>query len=515
MGYSMELIVDGTKIKAKEGQTIIEAIYAAGMELPHFCWHPDLSVSGSCRMCLVEVGREQVGKEGNTAVVYNPKLQIACATPAQDGMIINASSEKVLKARKGVMEFLLINHPLDCPICDEAGECKLQEYTLAHSVGESRFHEEKNHKPKRTKWSDKIIYDAERCILCSRCIRFSKEVAKQDVLTFCNRGDAVYVQVEEGKKFDSPYSMNVIDICPVGALTSADFRFRSRVWDMSFANTISPLDSTGSNIRLGLRKNEILRATPIGNPEANGSWITDDTRLGVLKFNKNRVESSAIRSSNEMKDVPMEQAIAEAKNILKKYKANEILFLLSPHATNEANQALFNFAKKTIKSTNISYFESIDESINEDGKLIVKDKAPNSYFVKSLIPNQIKINEVKNSIKLVYILEDNNNDASKILKELPNLEKTIAHCTFINDTYELANLVFAASSIFECVGSLTNNKGLKQSFKPVVRTNENLEISIEKGRMDTFGADNDKWYQIQLRDTLSSEAVLSILLTKY
>ncbi|MCO5251301.1 MAG: 2Fe-2S iron-sulfur cluster-binding protein [Candidatus Kapabacteria bacterium] len=225
--------IDGKKIETKQGKTVIEAAYENGLQIPHFCWHPELSVSGNCRMCLVEIGMPkrlpdgtpENDENGNPMVNYFPKLQIACATPVTDGMYVNTNNAKVVEAQEAVMEFLLINHPLDCPICDEAGECKLQDYAFRYSDGESRFDEMKNHKDKRQKWGPNVMFDAERCISCSRCIRYSQEIAKQDVLTFVQRGDHVTIKLFDGTQLDNPYSMNVIEICPVGALTSPDFRF--------------------------------------------------------------------------------------------------------------------------------------------------------------------------------------------------------------------------------------------------------------------------------------------------
>lgn len=217
--------LDGKIIEFKPGQTIIEAARDHGIEIPHFCWHPELSVSGNCRICLVEVEKM-------------PKLVIACSTLASEGMIVHTKNEKVIAAQNAVMEFLLINHPLDCPICDEAGECKLQDYAYKYSVGESRFVEEKVHKDKRVPLGPRVMFDGERCISCSRCIRFCDEIAKDPELTFTKRGDRVTIVTYPGEEMDNPYSMNTIDICPVGALTSRDFRFKARVWDMSSTNSI-------------------------------------------------------------------------------------------------------------------------------------------------------------------------------------------------------------------------------------------------------------------------------------
>jgi NADH-quinone oxidoreductase subunit G len=203
-----KIIVDGKELEFKQGQTIIEAAKDHGIDVPHFCWHPKLSVSGNCRVCLVEVEKM-------------PKLVIACSTVAAEGMVVHTASDKALAARNAVMEFILINHPLDCPICDEAGECKLQDYAYQHSNGESRFVETKNHKDKRVELGPNVMFDGERCISCSRCIRFCDEIAKDPELTFVQRGDRVTITTFPGQQLDNPYSMNVVDICPVGALNKS------------------------------------------------------------------------------------------------------------------------------------------------------------------------------------------------------------------------------------------------------------------------------------------------------
>lgn len=261
-----KLIIDNKEVEYNTGQTVIEAAKAAGIEIPHFCWHPGLSVSGNCRICLVEIEKL-------------PKLAIACSTAATEGMVVHTKSPKVIEAQNAVMEFLLINHPLDCPICDEAGECKLQDYSFKYSNGLSRFDEEKNHKDKRISLGPNVMFDQERCISCSRCIRFCDEIAKEPQLTFIQRGEKVTIRTFPGKELDNPYSMNVIEICPVGALTSKHFRFRSRVWDMSFTDSICPGCSRGCNSIIGVRQNEILRIEPRENLEVNNWWLCDWGRL--------------------------------------------------------------------------------------------------------------------------------------------------------------------------------------------------------------------------------------------
>ena len=238
-----KLTIDERVLDVDPQLTVIQAAAANGIEIPHFCWHPKLSVAGNCRMCLVEAAKM-------------PKLAIACATPVAEGMVVRTKSDRVIKARNAVMEFLLINHPLDCPICDEAGECKLQDYAYKYSIGYSRFDEDKVHKPKRVELGPRVLLDVERCIMCSRCVRFADEVARQPVLTFTQRGTHVVLTTFPETQLDNRYSMNVVEICPVGALTSRDFRFKSRVWEMSSTDTICAGCSRGCNMNMWVRNNE-------------------------------------------------------------------------------------------------------------------------------------------------------------------------------------------------------------------------------------------------------------------
>src|SRR3972149_6006420 len=308
-----KFVLDKKEIEFTQGETIMQAGVRNGIDIPNFCWHPSLSVSGNCRICLVEIEKM-------------PKLAIACATLAADGMVVHTSSQKALAARNAVMEFLLINHPLDCPICDEAGECKLQDYAYAHSTGESRFTEEKVHKDKRVSLGTYVMFDAERCISCSRCIRFCEEIAKDPELTFIKRGDRVTIVTYPGEEMDNPYSMNTIDICPVGALTSRNFRFKARVWDMSSTNSICIGCSRGCNTEIWVRNDEILRLTPRHNEEVNSYWMCDHGRLNTFKFvnAENRIDAPQLRKEGQFIKSSWDEALNEAASRLKSFYKDQI-----------------------------------------------------------------------------------------------------------------------------------------------------------------------------------------------
>lgn len=526
------IYIDGKIYEAKPGQTIIQVAFDNGINVPHFCWHPELSVSGNCRMCLVEVGipkklpdgSVQIDSENKPVINYFPKLQIACATEITEGMYVRTTSERVLRAQEAVMEFLLINHPLDCPICDEAGQCKLQEYAFKHSRGYSRFDEEKNHKPKRVIWGPNVIFDGERCISCSRCIRFAKEIAKQDVLTFVRRGDKVTIQLHEGTQFDNPYSMNVIDICPVGALTSRDFRFKSRVWDMSFNDSICEGCARGCNIKIGVRNNEILRIEPKPNPYVNRFWMCDYGRLHYQYVNENRITSPLIRINGQLVRVNWTEAINSAVERLKPYSANEIMFIGSARTSVENNYVFAKFCKEAIKSKNIDLLEHYDESFGDDF-LRCSDRTPNFLGARlaGVVPSSHSAN-VENlakfikdgSIKALYIMEEDFDDYPEIKEVLSQLDLIITHQYNLNNSLsQNADIIFPVTTFAESEGTFVNVLRRVQHFKPALVTKNNLRyMGMKMSRLDKFGAFNDRWTRFEYRDIKQSWEVLQLIANK-
>ena len=281
--------IDGRDIAVPKGTNVIEAARRLGVDVPHYCYHPKLSVVGNCRMCMVEMGMPAVDPAtkapvidpatGRQRVNWMPRPAIACATSAAPGLHIRTTSPMVRDCREGVMEFLLINHPLDCPICDQAGECRLQEQATGYGRGYSRYIEQKNVKPKRTLLGPRVMLDDERCILCSRCIRFSTEVAKDDVLGFTDRGSHTTLTCFPGRRLENNYSLNTVDICPVGALTSTDFRFKMRVWFLKQTNSIDTESSAGANTVVWSREGTVYRITPRQNDAVNDTWMADSGRV--------------------------------------------------------------------------------------------------------------------------------------------------------------------------------------------------------------------------------------------
>lgn len=504
-----KIIIDGREIEFKQGQTIIEAAADNGITIPHFCWHPKLSVSGNCRMCLVEV--EQM-----------PKLVIACSTVASEGMVVHTKSEKSTAAVNAVMEFFLINHPLDCPICDEAGECKLQDYAYQHGVGESRFVEEKVHKDKRVPLGPRVLFDGERCISCSRCIRFCDEIAKDSELTFVQRGDRVTITTFPGEELDNPYSMNVVDICPVGALTNRDFRFKARVWDMSHTNTVCNGCARGCNTEMWVRNNEVLRLVPRHNEDVNSYWMCDHGRLNTFKFINadDRVDSAQIRKEGVLTKVSWDEAFAEAASRLKSFSKDEIAVIGSPFATCEDNYMISKFAKAVLGTGNIDFVRHSDPEFGDD-ILRRDDITPNSLGAEltGVFPSKngrnfeqiIKaINEKK--IKALYLCEDD------LVGFDPSLESTfskldllIIHSSNFNKTTTLADIVFPAATYAEKNGTFVNFQGRVQRIRPAVSTVD-IDRALEgmaMSRLDKFGSKFDRWANGKRYDARSTWKILA------
>ena len=500
--------IDGKSIEFKQGQTIIEAARDNGIEIPHFCWHPKLSVSGNCRICLVEVEKL-------------PKLVIACSTIASEGMVVHTKSEKVIEAQNAVMEFLLINHPLDCPICDEAGECKLQDYAYKYGVGESRFVEEKVHKDKRVSLGPRVMFDGERCISCSRCIRFCDEIAKEPELTFTKRGDRVTIVTYPGEEMDNPYSMNTIDICPVGALTSKDFRFKARVWDMSSTNSVCVGCSRGCNTEIWVRNNQILRLTPRHNEEVNSYWMCDQGRLNTFKFVNadSRINSPHLRKEGKLVEISWDDAINEAASKLKSFTKDQIAVIGSPFATCEDNYLLAKFAKTVLGTGNLDFIRHIDPSFADD-ILRTEDITPNSMGAELVGVQPSKtgldvkgiLNSIKEKkIKALYLIEDD------IVQSFPEFESAIAkldllivHSTNHNRTTEFADLILPASAFAEKNGTFVNVSGMIQRIRPAVSVVE-MDRALDgmsMSRLDKFGTKYDRWASGKKKDAKPAWQIL-------
>ena len=364
------ITIDGNAYEVAEGRTILQAVDDLGLlmnqvEIPHYCWHPKLAVDGSCRLCQVEV-------EGI------PKLQIACDTRVQDGMVINTKTQRVQDARRGVMELLLINHPLDCPICDQAGECKLQDYAFEYGVENSRTQEPRRPAKKGTSLGPTVVFDQERCILCRRCVRFCREIPKTGELGVFQRGDESLLELFPGSELDNDYSMNVADICPVGALTTKDFRFKIRVWFLDDVESVCNQCSNGCNISVSRSNNNIYRYTPRRNDAVNDTWICDAGRLSYKGLDDGRLEVARVNGS----DAAYSTALHEASALLKQARdsGGRIVGVASPFVPNE-DLFLFRELLAALGSDPGTFTVPTGDA---DDILIKAEKAPNGNGARAL-----------------------------------------------------------------------------------------------------------------------------------
>jgi NADH-quinone oxidoreductase subunit G len=365
-----KLTIDGREVEAEAGKTILQAALAVGGEIPHYCYHPGLSIAGNCRMCLVEVEKA-------------PKLLIACDTRVQDGMVVNTDNDRVRAARTSMMEFFLINHPLDCPICDQAGECRLQEYAMHHGSGTSRYTEPKNASEKAVDIGRHVMLDQERCIQCSRCTRFCDEITGTGELTFFRRGESTVIGVVPDRPLDNPYSGNVVDICPVGALTLKEFRFKTRVWYLQNTPTVCAACSRGCNVfvstgtqRLlmstqGQQDERIKRIVPRYNDAVNDHWVCDEGRLSYQRlYDGERLR----RARTSDGDATWDDAVSEAASILKG-ASGKVGLLISPRITSE-DMLAWRLFLETLGGGTIGVRRLV--SGEDDDILIRADKGANS-----------------------------------------------------------------------------------------------------------------------------------------
>ncbi len=297
MSDTVKLTIEGREVEVPAGTSVLEAAKLAGVLIPHYCYHPALPVAGVCRMCLVEIEKA-------------PKLAASCATPVAPGMVVHVGSAQALAARQSVLEFLLINHPLDCPICDQAGECELQDYVFQEGRSGTRYGSYAKRFNPVEDFGPDVLYVGNRCILCTRCVRFMEDVADQAVLNVSERGDRAYIGIVEAEKLDHAWAGNVVDLCPVGALISKDFLHKARAWDLDKTASVCPGCTQGCNIMLDTRDNQVLRVRPRPNPDVNRYFICDTGRLGYAWLNRaDRLEVPMLREGDRLVPADWEKAL--------------------------------------------------------------------------------------------------------------------------------------------------------------------------------------------------------------
>jgi NADH-quinone oxidoreductase subunit G len=462
--------------------TMIQACELAKTDVPHYCYHPKLPIAGNCRMCLVEFGTPALGPDrkpilnpdGTPKIAKSPRPAIACATPVSPGMEIYTNTPGVKQMREGVLEFLLINHPLDCPICDQAGECKLQEYSADYGQSASRFVEPKVHKPKSVDLGPRIMLDDERCILCTRCIRFTKDIAGDDALGIVNRGSYNTLAAYPGKAFDNNYTLNTVDICPVGALTSKDFRFQMRVWFLKETKSICTSCATGCNVLIGSREEKIYRYTPRENAAVNGPWMCDTGRLNYKWLGREdrltKVQSP--KSKAQGQPASWSSALTEIAELLKKAPAGSVAIVASARQTNEE---LWLISKLKAKLGAIS--DSVSRMGEGDKLLVSTDKNPNAngaqltgVAANPMGANLPKIAEgIRNGkIKTLIVFGEDVTRHGIGADLLGKLEALIVSDILPNATTKLAHYLLPACAHAEKRGTFTNTKGRVQKFMKAV-----------------------------------------------
>ena len=373
------LTVNGREVEVPAGTNLIEAARAAGVEVPHYCYHPGLSIAGQCRLCMVDIEK-------------TPRPTIACNTVAADGMVVNTETDRVRETRKSIMEFHLINHPLDCPVCDQAGECWLQIYYMKHGLYDPRMKDEKVHKPKAVPLGPHVILDAERCILCSRCVRFCDEITHTGELGIFERGDHSEIGLFPGRELDNKYSANVVDICPVGALTDRDFRFQVRVWYLDSTRSICPGCARGCNIEVHVNRRRphhaegrrVARLKPRFHADVNKWWLCDAGRYGFGFVDaQDRLLAPTQRAGGSSTDVSWDQALGAVADALRRLQPDQIGVIASPRMANEDLFAL----RRLLELRGIRHVASqVAPRLagDEDGFLIRADKNPNSLGAELL-----------------------------------------------------------------------------------------------------------------------------------
>ncbi|MGF1509681.1 MAG: 2Fe-2S iron-sulfur cluster-binding protein [Myxococcota bacterium] len=464
-----KLTIDGRELEVAPGRTIIEAATDAGIDIPFYCWHPRLSIAANCRMCLVEVEKA-------------PKLLPACEVRVRDGMVVNTHSPKVLEAREAVMEFLLINHPIDCPICDQAGECKLQDYFMSHDKSGTRFDEVKVVKDKAVTLGPTVMLDEERCINCTRCVRFMEEIALNPQLGQFDRGDRAVIGTFPGQPLDDPYSLNTVEICPVGALTSRDFRFKVRSWFLKTTDSVCSGCARGCNIHVDHYNNEIQRYRGRDNGFVNQGWLCDPGRLSYKRVHDPETQITVPHERTEDgRYVPIdwEQAKERLAQMLSPHRDGEGLGLaLSAQATTEGMTAFMELAHAALRAD--TYAVLCRGSWPADQILRVADQNPNragaelvmeGYSVFDEGPEKLKASLRSGVVKTLLMLGTDHPTHDEDWSEAISAAQVIAFTSNWDRTALNAKLVLPVASFAEQDGTFINFQGriqrLHKALKPI------------------------------------------------
>ncbi len=482
-----KLEIDGQEITVEDGLNLIQAAERLGIEIPHYCYHPGLSISGNCRMCLVEIDKM-------------PKLQIACNTKVTEGMVVKTTSPKTKVAQAAVLEFILINHPIDCPICDQAGECKLQDYYMDYGKYRSQMEiEAKVEKRKVVDLGPQVVLDQERCILCARCTRFLDEVTKTSELGLFSRGDRTYIDLFPDKKLDNPYSANVVDVCPVGALTSKDFRFKARVWYLQKTESICTRCANGCNIDVYHRRGQMYRFRPRYNPDVNQYWMCDEGRLSYKELQKeSRLMRPSVRGEQDFVAATWDRAVTVTVRTLTEAKeqhgASAVAGIVGAKATNEEAYLFTRLLKEQIGTERIAGFSWSPEGALHDNFLIKADKNPNTRGLQALgllnggpSATDILAAAEKGEVKALLVFGADLATAfapEKLDAALEHVQVIVCDTDYTEMT-NYADVILPIGAATETDGTFTNCAGrvqrIKQAFPPPQQSKPGWEVLATLG----------------------------------
>jgi len=465
----VKITIDGKEVVTTKGKTVIQAADDIGVSIPHYCYHPKLSIAGNCRMCMVEIEKM-------------PKLQIACNTQVAEGMSVLTQSPRVLTVRKAVLEFLLINHPVDCPICDQAGECWLQDYYMQHDRQESRFDVGKVRDRKKTIFGPNVIFDGERCIKCTRCVRFCQEITKTDELTVINRSDHSTIALFDDAVLDNPLSANVVDICPVGALTDRDFRFKVRVWYLQKTPSICPGCSTGCNISVEAYQNRIARFKPRINEAVNSHWICDEGRYCFHDLaGGERLTTPMIRQEGGLVAATWDQALHAVYAGLK--SSAPLAGILSGRNTNEEAFLFARLMKKIAPECALEVFYQERELTEVQKILMSPDRSPNFRGAREMgvtsnggfdgLMQKLLAGGFSAAFIVGEDLIGSSADPEGVRAALQKLSFLVIQDTRVTETTKLAHVVLPATHFGEKDGTYTNRKRRVQRLNAALVPPEN------------------------------------------
>ncbi len=514
--------LDDREIPFEKGDTILRAAYRVGIGVPHYCWHPGLSVAANCRMCLVEIEPPPGGRpmlldilrwdaaKNDWVPDRKPKLQPGCQIAVTDGMVVRSETSKhVAEARSHVQEFLLLNHPVDCPICDQAGECKLQDYWMSDDRQPKRLRDEPVHKPKAVQFGPKIVYDAERCIACTRCIRVCDEVVGDHVLDLRERGNRNEITLAPGRTLDGDYALMTEHVCPVGALTSSHFRFKARVWTLHESPSVCPGCSTGCNAWLDAdtREQRVYRARPRDNEAVNQYWMCDDGMMTYTRVQEKRVLRPRTGREGDRTEATYDTAIAKATEGLKSLPRASLAVVLSAQSSTEDNLALADLAR----ALGATMYLSAKPPWRADKILRSADQNPNRAGAKAVAGGSVKslgdlVAEVSaGHVQAVVALGTDADVDADTLAPLARVGTVVLLASNDGPLARFATVILPVCTWAESDGSFTNGKGRAQTFRrALLPRGESIPAWEAVGRLATaLGADVPRRKLKDLRAVLS------------